>query len=127
MSRPKGALNKKTRRALFEMANSAKEYEDHGKAALNYLARIMLDTQKDDAIRMRAADILLPFVAPKLSAVEQTTVIEPAALKSKAELEADYREMAQSIFGDNPELLEAALKRFDMVPAGEDINGGDPA
>ena len=36
MARPRGALNRKTRRALYE---AAQEYDDHGKAAINYLAR----------------------------------------------------------------------------------------
>src|SRR5262245_4842777 len=107
MARPKGALNKKTRRALYD---AAQEYEDHGKAALNYLARIMLDTQKDESTRMRAADILLPFVRPKLSAVEQTN-IEPAMLQSEEGLIAELRTLGE----DDPDLkpiIEAYIKKY---------------
>jgi hypothetical protein len=91
MGRPKGALNRKTREALHAFAESSKEYEDHGKAAITYLSKIMLDPQRDEGIRMRAADILLPFVRPKLSAVEQTN-IDPAAMLSKDAAEALEKE-----------------------------------
>jgi hypothetical protein len=106
MARPKGALNKKTRRALYD---AAQEYDDHGKSAINYLAKIMLDTQKDDAIRMRAADILLPFVRPKLSAVEQTN-IDPALATSEGELIAQLRGLADNDPALAP-IIEAYLKQ----------------
>src|SRR4030095_10528922 len=108
MARPKGSLNRKTRRALYD---AAQEYEDHGKAALTCLAKIMLDPQKDESIRMRAANILLPFVRPKLSAVEQTN-IDPAIVEPIESLLASLREIGITILTSNQSSRRISPRTF---------------
>ena len=69
MARTKGALNKRTRAALSDAELGAL-----GNDTLEFVDRFRKDTRKDDQQRLRAADIVLTYTKPKLSAIEQHMV-----------------------------------------------------
>ena len=96
MARTKGALNKRTRLALREAAEGKLE----GAETLAFLVRIANDSRRDEKLRMEAASIALPYLRPKLSAVEQT-VINPEESMTEdqimAKLEALNRELVWAL------------------------------
>ena len=82
--RTKGALNRRTLAAINEAETGKLQ-----KAATNtlaYLARVVSDMKRDDATRLQAANVLLPYLRPKLSAVEQTN-INANDMKTDAQLD----------------------------------------
>ena len=85
MARTKGALNKRTLAALD--AASKGKLAAGSERTLLYLQKIVDDPSKPEDVRMRAADILLPYQKPKLSAVEQT-IVDERDTKDPAELAA---------------------------------------
>ncbi|UOF80961.1 hypothetical protein [Caudoviricetes sp.] len=102
MARTKGALNKRTRLALREAESGKLD----GGETLAYLIRVANDRHKDEQIRMQAANIVLPYLRPKLSAVEQTNV---DATRSESEIMQQIKQLVEA----KPELLN------DLLPAGK--------
>jgi len=51
---------------------------------------IVQDTSRDDAVRLQAANVLLPYVKPRLASVEQRN-IDDAATLSEAEIMAKLK------------------------------------
>jgi hypothetical protein len=94
MARTKGALNRRTRAAL----NNA-ELGNLGNDTLKFVDRIRKDNKKDDAVRLRAADIVLTYTKPKLSAVEQHIVDEATKLS-----EDELLDSIKSLVIANPEM-----------------------
>ncbi|SRR5581483_1596316 len=99
MARPKGALNKRTRAALSAAAEG--KLGAGAEKALMDLLKIAQDPEKDLAVRMRAAEILLPYCKPRLAAIEQTT-IEPRDQMDPAQLMAKL----VTTFAEKPDFLE---------------------
>ena len=99
MARTKGALNKRTRMAL-DAASKGKLAEGANRT-LSYLQRIVDDPSKPEDVRMKAADILLPYQKPKLSAVEQTN-IDPRDAADPSTL----LQQLQALIAEKPHLLE---------------------
>jgi hypothetical protein len=85
MGRPKGALNKRTRAALSAVAEG--KLGAGAEKTLCDLLRLAQDQSAEISVRMRAAEILLPYCKPRLAAIEQTT-IEPRDQLDPAEVEA---------------------------------------
>lgn len=106
MSRPKGSLNKRTLAAL-DAAEKGK-FEDEGNRICGFLLRIAADNSKSEATRMQAAKIVLPYLKPALSAVEQT-VVEPAMTREEHELSADLKEALRRAMIENPDLVQQIL------------------
>ena len=102
MSRPKGALNKRTRAALHEAEHG--KLEKAASSTLSYLSRIVTDRKRDDQVRMQAANILLPYLRPKLSAVEQTTISD-----KDQESHEDIMAKLNALVNSQPELLRHLL------------------
>lgn len=71
MARTKGALNKRTRAALH--AAQTGELGRGGISPIDYLLKVMRDSDKPDALRIEAAKSVAPYLQPKLSAVELNT------------------------------------------------------
>ena len=110
--RTKGALNKRTMAAIHEAEHG--KLQKAASSTLAYLARIVNDARKDDQTRMQAANVLLPYLRPKLSAVEQTN-INANDLKSEADLTA---ELVAMFAGDRTLLprLEELMKVGSAQP-----------
>jgi hypothetical protein len=91
------------------------------KKTLAHLQMIVDDPKRDDAIRMQASNILLPYMKPRLAAIEQTN-IDPRDKLDPAELEAKLRAM----YDAHPELF-AFLKseRSVQVEQTEQYDAGD--
>lgn len=112
MARTKGALNKRTLAAMS--AASSGKFKEAADSTLRYLQGIVNDASKPEEVRMRAADILLPYQKPRLAAVEQTIVDprdsqDPAALAQKL----------AAMFNEKPELFDqvVALRNAANQPA----------
>ena len=114
--RTKGALGRRTRAALHEAEHGKLEKAATG--TLAYLTRLVTDHRKDDQVRMQAANILLPYLRPKLSAVEQTN-INPEDQKTDAQLRAELA----AILAKDPSLLPklTLLVKPTDTPPGEDL------
>jgi len=70
MARTKGALNKRTRAALH--AAQTGEIGGDGISPIEYLLKVVRDSEKPDAIRIEAAKAVAPYLQPKLCAVDLT-------------------------------------------------------
>ena len=70
MARTKGALNKRTRAALH--AAQTGELGGDGISPIEYLLKVVRDSEKPDAIRIEAAKAVAPYLQPKLCAVDLT-------------------------------------------------------
>jgi len=70
MARTKGALNKRTRAALH--AAKTGEIGGDGVSPIEYLLKVVRDSEKPDAIRIEAAKAVAPYLQPKLCAVDLT-------------------------------------------------------
>ena len=90
MARTKGALNKRTRMALSEAEEG--EFADGAAKTLRYLIATANDLRRDDTIRLQAANVLLPYLRPKLSAVENTSFETP---RSEEEILAEIKASAE--------------------------------
>ena len=99
MARTKGALNKRTRAAL-----SDSELGALGNDTLEFVDRFRKDTRKDDQQRLRAADIVLTYTKPKLSAIEQHMVDDATKLS-----EAEMLSSLKSLVIANPEIGEQII------------------
>lgn len=102
MPRPKGALNRRTRAALEEAQSG--QFKGDARKTIAFLQKIVDDPSKPEDVRMRAADILLPYQSPKLAAIEQT-IVEPKDKLDPKELEGSLTAM----INEKPELLEAII------------------
>jgi len=99
MARTKGALNKRTRAALSDAELGAL-----GNDTLVFVDRFRKDTRKDDQQRLRAADIVLTYTKPKLSAIEQHMVDDATKLS-----EAEMLSSLKSLVIANPEIGEQII------------------
>jgi hypothetical protein len=97
MARTKGALNKRTRSALSQAAEG--EFAKGAESTIRYLLKVTTDSKRDDSLRMQAANVVLPYLRPKLSAIEQTN-LNPEDQVSREALETRMAELAH----DCPEL-----------------------
>ena len=70
MARTKGALNKRTRAAL--LAAQTGEICGDGISPIEYLLKVVRDSERPDANRIEAAKAVAPYLQPKLSAVDLT-------------------------------------------------------
>ena len=70
MARTKGALNKRTRAALHAVQTG--EIGGDGVSPIEYLLKVVRDSEKPDAIRIEAAKAVAPYLQPKLCAVDLT-------------------------------------------------------
>lgn len=104
MARTKGALNKRTRLALRDAESGKLD----GAETLAYLLRVASDGHKDEQVRMQAANIVLPYLRPKLSAVEQTN---HAPTRNPEEIMNEIRAMLEA----KPELLATLLPGYVLV------------
>jgi hypothetical protein len=106
MARPKGSLNRRTRAALL----AAKEgnFDGKGDSVIGYLLKLACDPGQAVATRIQAAKTALPYLKPALSAVEQT-VIEPAATKSEADINAELLAFIEKADPEPRERLRLAL------------------
>jgi len=99
MARTKGALNKRTRAALSDAELGAL-----GNDTLEFVDRFRKDTRKDDQQRLRAADIVLTYTKPKLSAIEQH-MVDDATKLSEAEMLSNLKSLVIA----NPEIGEQII------------------
>lgn len=107
MARTKGASNKRTRAALH--AIQIGELGGGSISPIDYLLKVMRDSDKPDDLRIEAAKAVAPYVAPKLSAVEVTNE-QPAKtreelvaqLKSYVERDSKVRKFYANILGVKP-------------------------
>jgi hypothetical protein len=66
----------------------AREIAESGETPLEYMLRIMRDTEKPEELRFEAAKAVAPFIHPKLSSAEvrsETTVRYVARVPDKAQ------------------------------------------
>lgn len=103
MSRQKGQLNKRTRLAL-SAASEGKLAED-GEKTLKFLLAMALDRHRDDNVRLQAANVVLPYLCPKLSAVEQTIVND-----KDQESHEDIMARLSALVAADPELIKSLVK-----------------
>jgi hypothetical protein len=75
MTRPKGVPNRRTQAAL----NAAQEkgFAEKADRLIARFLKVAEDTSLDLPTRLQALNSVLPYVKPKLSAVEQTTIEAP--------------------------------------------------
>lgn len=122
MARTKGALNKRTRLALREAASGKLE----GTETLAFLVRIANDSRRDEKTRMEAASIALPYLRPKLSAVEQT-VINPEESMSEEQIVSKL----EALIAGNPDIVQRALanvaRSSHAAPRSADSGDNDAA
>ena len=109
MACTKGSLGRKTRAALYEAEHG--KLEKAASSTLSYLSRIVTGPKRDDHVRMQAANILLPYLRPKLSAVEQTN-ISPEEQQSEADITAKMAALLEA----NPEFLTKVLAMQKTEP-----------
>ena len=102
MARTKGALNKRTRAALSAAAEG--KLGPGAEQTLEYLLKLARDSNQDIGVRMRAAEILLPYCKPKLSAVEQTVIDERDKL-SEEEILGSLR----ALVSESPQIIETLV------------------
>ena len=65
-------MNKRTRAALSAAAKG--KLEKSGERTIAYLLEIANDPNREDAVRLQAANVLLPYVKPKLATIEQHNI-----------------------------------------------------
>jgi hypothetical protein len=97
--RTKGALNRRTRAALTAAAEG--KLADAGEQTISYLLKVANDPNRDDAVRMQAANAALPYVKPRLASIEQTN-LDPRDQIPESEIIAKL----QALLQQSPELLE---------------------
>jgi hypothetical protein len=90
MSRPKGALNKRTRTAMAAAAEG--RLGKDADRTIESLLRVANDESRDVATRTQAANAALPYVKPRLAAVEQTN-IDPGDTQTEADILAKLRDV----------------------------------
>ncbi len=123
MARPKGALNKRTRAALSAAAEG--KLGKRADKTLEDLLDIFNDAAKDPSERMRAADIALQYLKPKLAAIEQTTIEprdqqDPDQLMEKlvttfAEKPAFLERIVVAVLAKSPELRALLLRLLEQL------------
>lgn len=91
--RPKGALNKKTRQALYA-AQRGELPGVKGMTPLEFLMKTMKDDEKPFEIRLEAAKSAAPYIHPRLSSAEVKQVGESLsdALARLSRLEAKQKQ-----------------------------------
>jgi hypothetical protein len=108
MARTKGALNKRTRLALSEAESG--DFANGAEKTLRFLIDTATDTRRDDAVRMQAANVVLPYLRPKLSAVGNT-------IKEPPRSQDDILEELRLAFGKDHALFDSILPAGYVVTA----------
>ena len=107
MARTKGSLNKRTRAALHAVKTG--ELGAGGISPVDYLLKVMRDSDKPDNLRIEAAKAVAPYLAPKLSSVEMTEP-DPFGGKTREELLADVK----ASFARDPKSKQLLAEIFDV-------------
>lgn len=127
MARTKGSLNRRTLAALESVEKG--KFDGTGDQLCGYLLKIAADNTQSESTRMQAAKIVLPYLKPALSAVEQT-ILEPAISRSESDLSTDFKEAMRRAMVENPDLVQQILgeqaklthlKPVDNPPAEQQI------
>jgi hypothetical protein len=108
MSRPKGSLNKRTRTAMTAAAEG--KLGKGGEKTLAYLMKIANDPKRDDAVRLQAASVLLPYVKPRLASIEQHSIDDRDKLT-----EDEILAQAQALIAARPGLLDKLIEIRDRI------------
>lgn len=111
MARTKGALNRRTRAALSAAAEG--KLAEGGEKTISYLLKIANDPKRDDAVRMQAASVALPYVKPKLASIEQTNIDE-----RDKQSEAELMSQLQGLIAASPDLAEKFILTVLAVDPG---------
>jgi hypothetical protein len=98
MGRPKGSLNRRTRAALS--AAEEARFDERADKTIDRLLKLSIDTRKSDAVRIQAANVVLPYLRPKRSAVEVNSNSQP--LETEEQLLAQL----QALLKQHPELVQ---------------------
>jgi len=107
MTRPKGILNRRTQAAL----NAAQEkgFSEKADKLIARFLKVAEDSSLDLATRLQALNSVLPYVKPKLSAVEQTTIELPRdeallwnELRQAIEADPSLRSQLQALLDGRP-------------------------
>jgi|KBSMisStandDraft_5_1062788.scaffolds.fasta_scaffold1618098_1 hypothetical protein len=103
MPRTKGALNKQTRIALTAAAEG--KLADGAEHTLALVMGIANDPTRDDAIRLQAANVALPYVRPRLASIEQRHVDDAARVS-----EQDILAQLKALVTGSPSVIDALLR-----------------
>lgn len=72
MARTQGALGRKTRRALHLAQSGNIDRIADGVSPVEYLLKVMRDSDKPEQLRIEAAKAVAPYMHPKLNNILQT-------------------------------------------------------
>ena len=103
MSRPKGSLNKRTRAALS--AARTGDLVGNGMTPLEYMVKVMRDSEKSVELRLEAANSVAPYVHARLSHVENVN-LSPEDAMTEEEIQAKIKAILQ----EKPELLAKLIE-----------------
>ena len=95
-------MNKRTRTAMS--AASEGKLEKGAEQTLEYLMKIVQDTKREDSVRLQAANVLLPYVKPRLASIEQTTIDDRDKMS-----DAEIMESLRATVTQSPEIVEQVV------------------
>jgi hypothetical protein len=103
MSRPKGSLNKRTRAALHGVKTG--DLVGNGMTPLEYMLKVMRDSEKSVELRLDAAKGVAPYVHARLSHVENVN-LSPEDAMTEEEIQVKIQAMLQQ----DPDLLQKLIE-----------------
>ena len=78
--------------------------EKGAEQTLEYLMKIVQDPKREDSVRLQAANVLLPYVKPRLASIEQTTIDDRDKMS-----DAEIMESLRATVTQSPEIVEQVV------------------